>query len=710
MPLPRRPQTRFLAGSARLTGPDGGSVPGGSIGVMAHQALYRRYRPQRFSEVKGQEPVVRSLRNAAAEDRVSHAYLFSGPRGTGKTSTARILAKVLNCTNPAEGEPCGVCESCVAIEAGNSMDVHELDAASNNGVEAVRDLISRAAIGTPGRTKVYILDEVHMLSTAASNALLKTLEEPPGHVVFILATTDPQKVLPTIKSRTQHLQFNLLGADELAEHLSWVVGDAGLEVTDDALDQVLREGAGSARDTLSALDRVAAGGGVAEGTESVDALVDAVAERDTGAALLAVSAEVRRGRDPRLVGEGLLGRLRDVFLAAMGADLGHLPDADRAAVTAYAARMSAPAITRALELLGEALVDMRQAPDPRIPLEVALVRLTRADSDTSVAALAERLDRLERGGVVAAGPSVTAAASAAPAAAPAGGPESGGASPPPAPAAAPAPSATGGATPGPQPTGPESRVSEPPAAAAAPGSSPGDAARQLLAQAERSAGVGKPKAPPPAAGPSSPSAPRPALGARNQPPVEPAATAPAGPAAATAPPATPAPPTTSDAAAPATAAAGGSVPDLDTLRSVWEDSLLPQLAGAAKARFRGGRFASVDGATAVFALPNDMHRQRCDEYRAEVEGLLARHFGAPVPLRLVVDAEVVEAGLAEAAQPAPAAGDAAGAGAAGPSDEVEDEEQIDTSQLVDAVGHDQTAVERLAEAFGAVEVIDEEPT
>ena len=272
----------------------------------------------------------------------------------------------------------------------------------------VGTVANRAAIGTPGRTKVYILDEVHMLSTAASNALLKTLEEPPGHVVFILATTDPQKVLPTIKSRTQHLPFGLLDADELAEHLTWVVGDAGLDVTDEALQQVLREGAGSARDTLSALDRVAAGGGVAEGMESVDVLVDALAERDTGAALLAVAADVRRGRDPRLVGEGLLGRLRDVFLAAMQADLGHLPDGDRAVVDGYAQRMSAPQVTRALEVLGEALVEMRQAPDPRIPLEVALVRLTRVDTDTSVAALAERLERLERGGVAAA-PSAAAA-------------------------------------------------------------------------------------------------------------------------------------------------------------------------------------------------------------------------------------------------------------------------------------------------------------
>ena len=645
---------------------------------MAHQALYRRYRPQRFSEVKGQEPVVRALRNAAADDRVSHAYLFSGPRGTGKTSTARILAKVLNCTAVVDGEPCGECESCVAIEAGTSMDVHELDAASNNGVEAVRDLISRAAIGTPGRTKVYILDEVHMLSTAASNALLKTLEEPPGHVVFILATTDPQKVLPTIKSRTQHLQFGLLDADQLADHLTWVVGDAGLEVTDEALQQVLREGAGSARDTLSALDRVAAGGGVAEGTESVDALVDALAERDTGAALLAVSADVRRGRDPRLVGEGLLGRLRDVFLASMQAELDHLPEQDREVVAGYARTMSAPMLTRALEVLGEALVDMRQAPDPRIPLEVALVRLTRLDSDTSVAALAERLERLERGGVVAA-PAPAASA------------------PSPAPAPAPAPVATPDAAPPAAPEPTATPAPEPPAAPAAP-AAPGDAAREILRRAERSAGVGggpRPSEPAPAA-PAGASSPRPALGARSRP--APGPTAASTPTAAASPAPEPAP-----AASAAASAIGG--PELDAIVAVWEDDLLPKLTPAAKARYRGGRFAGVDAGTAVFALPNEMHRQRCDEYRPDVEALLAGHFGQPVPLRLVVDAEVVEAGLAVTSS----AGDGGGADAPTPTEnEPEDEESIDPDELVDATGEDQSAVERLAEVFGSVEVIEEE--
>ncbi|MBV8980017.1 MAG: DNA polymerase III subunit gamma/tau, partial [Acidimicrobiia bacterium] len=159
---------------------------------MAYQSLYRRYRPQRFSELRGQDHVSRTLRNAVRENRVAHAYLFSGPRGTGKTSSARILAKALNCAQPNDGEPCGECASCVEVTNGTSLDVHELDAASNNGVEAMRDLVARAALGTPGRWKVYIVDEVHMLSAAASNALLKTLEEPPGHVVFVLATTDPQ--------------------------------------------------------------------------------------------------------------------------------------------------------------------------------------------------------------------------------------------------------------------------------------------------------------------------------------------------------------------------------------------------------------------------------------------------------------------------------------------------------------------------------------
>src|SRR5664279_2502571 len=243
---------------------------------MTQQSLYRRYRPQRFADMRGQAHVVQALRNAVDTGTAGQAYLFSGPRGTGKTTSARLLAKALNCTDLHDGEPCGVCDSCVAMDAGNSYDLFELDAASNNGVDAMRDLISRAAVGSPGRTKVYILDEVHMLSPAASNALLKTLEEPPDHVTFVLATTDPQKVLPTIRSRTQHFEFSLLTAEQLEEYVRWVVADAGLEVDDDAIAHVVRAGRGSARDTLSALDQVVAAGGVLNRSDATEGLLDAI--------------------------------------------------------------------------------------------------------------------------------------------------------------------------------------------------------------------------------------------------------------------------------------------------------------------------------------------------------------------------------------------------------------------------------------------------
>ncbi len=362
-----------------------------------YQALYRRYRSKRFGEQRGQDHVMRALRTAVLEDRVGHAYLFSGPRGTGKTSTARILAKVLNCEAPVDGEPCCECANCVAVDEGRIVDwLLELDAASNNGVANIRELIERIPLGTSGNRKVVILDEVHMLSTGASNALLKSLEEPPSHVVFILATTDPQKVLPTIRSRTQHFEFHLLPAEELADHVRHVIADAGLELGEEAIEHVVRRGGGSARDTLSALDQVAAMGGVLPDAQPVEAILDALAVHDAGAALVAVAEATAAGRDPRALGEVLIGRLRDAFLAEMQAPDRHLPPSDLQRAAALGGQLGAAGLTRALEVLGDALVELPKKPDPRIVLEVALVRLCRPAADRSLDAVFDRLERIER--------------------------------------------------------------------------------------------------------------------------------------------------------------------------------------------------------------------------------------------------------------------------------------------------------------------------
>jgi DNA polymerase-3 subunit gamma/tau len=371
---------------------------------VATQSLYRRYRPRRFAELKGQDHVVRALRDAVAGGREGQAYLFSGPRGTGKTTSARILAKVLNCERPVDGEPCCECAACLAVERGTSYDVHELDAASNNGVDAMRDLIERASLGTPGRHKVYILDEVHMLSKAAEAALLKTLEEPPPHVVFVLATTDPQKVSDTIRSRTQHLRFHLLPADTLAEHVRWVAADAGLQLDDAAIDEAIAQGAGSPRDTLSALELIANAGGDAGSALSFDEFVEAMIDHDPGRALTAMAHAVAAGHDPRTIAEQLVRHLRNGFLSLMAPELVQLPHQRLDEVAARAQRLGPAGLVRGIERLGEILVELRHAPDPRVLVEVALVQLTSepAASADDVVALASRIAKLEQ--AVAAGP------------------------------------------------------------------------------------------------------------------------------------------------------------------------------------------------------------------------------------------------------------------------------------------------------------------
>jgi DNA polymerase-3 subunit gamma/tau len=675
---------------------------------MAYQTLYRRYRPRRFSDVRGQEHVVRALRNAVREDRVGHAYLFSGPRGTGKTSTARILAKALNCEHLDGGEPDGTCDSCLAIDAGTSYDVQELDAASNNKVEDIRDLIGRVALGSPGRTKVYILDEVHMLTPAASASLLKTLEEPPDHVVFVLATTDPQKVLPTIRSRTQHFDFHLLSAEELSEHVAWVIHDAGLDLGPDAIEYVVRQGRGSARDTLSALDQVAAAGGVLDRGDAVAALLDAIAEADAGAALVAVADAVASGRDPRVLGEAVLGRLRDIFLIRMGGSTQHLPPGDVDVVSAWAAKLGDRATTRALELVGDALLEMRQAPDPRIPLEVALVKISRPEGDSSIDALTARVAALEA--ALASGASAPAAAPAAsapapaspPAAAPRGSSQAEPAVPATLPAAAPAAAASSSSSPA-------------PAGGARP--RPADAARaQLAAQRSqhqasgsgRAASPAPPATPPPSSDPpadppaaepqSTPAAPEPATAA-DPPPPPPAPSTPEQATAAEEPLASepapkPAPPAEKPSPEPALATAAPLAPVGD-LTMLWNDQVLPQLKGLAKSMYATATLVSAEGPKAVIAAENDNHRQHLERKRADVERALSASLGREVRI------ELVTGGGSSAPPPS-----VASSGPAAPTDD-DPLGGADVHDLEDAPDAPTGGLDALTEAFPGSELIEE---
>ena len=567
----------------------------------AYQSLYRRFRPQRFAEVLGQEHVSLALRNAVRDGRVGHAYLFSGPRGTGKTSTARILAKALNCVAIEDGEPCGRCESCVEIARGSSLDVHELDAASNNGVDSMRDLVAHAALGTPGRWKVYIVDEVHMLSTAASNALLKTLEEPPGHVVFVLATTDAQKVLPTIRSRTQHFEFRLLGAETLAGLLQQVRAKSGLDVGDGAVEAAVRRGRGSARDALSALDQLAAGGMVDDDVEVLAELGEALAQRDPSRALVAVANASEAGRDPQRLAADLADYLRQGFLAAVAGELVSVSGSDRRRVEDIGRRMGLPALVRALEELGRAQVEMRDMPDTRVHLEVTLIKLTHPQVDEAVTALVERVERLERAlaeGAVGGRLEVHAPRTVSPSAPMTGSPS---------PARAGDPDDGSKASPAPDEGG---RASDGGGA---------DARREGGGGAADTAAVGGPELA------------RRTLGAVKR------QSARRGSSPSTRPPTAATGTHAAVGGAQATAAVVGTLPSRDELVQVWGDGLLAALPSKARARFRVGRFLAVDDGGAVFALPNETHRSYCAEVRIEVERALGAHFGTAVPVRLVVD-------------------------------------------------------------------------
>ena len=619
---------------------------------MAYQSLYRRYRPQRFGEIRGQRHVVSALQNAIVKGEVGHAYLFHGPRGTGKTTSARVLAKALNCENLSpEGEPCGECESCVAIEQGRSFDLHELDAASNNKVEDMRDLLAKVNLGTPGRAKVYILDEVHMLTSQAENALLKTLEEPPDHVTWVLATTEPHKVVETIRSRCQVFQLTLLGADEMAEHVRWVSQDAGLDVSDEAVEHVVTAGGGSVRDTLSALDRVVAAGGVVEADTTTDTLAQAIAGRDVGAALAAVGDATGRGRDPRTIGEDVLAVLRDAFLATMGAPPPRLSPAQADRAEQLAALMSPAAMTRAMETLGVSLVEMRQAPDPRVDLEVALVRLCRPDADRSLDALSARVEQLER---QLAGDAPIAAPSAAP----------------------------------PVPSAPEPVPTSPPTAAPAGGTGVAAAARRALAEKR---GDAPPPAPPsPSVTPSAP------------PPV------PSSPTSAPPPVPAPEPPSPSpiaDAPAPATD------PDA-SLRSLrpQSPSEVVQLAGA---HLDLDRDTVVRRATEVLG-PAEGTRSEDDLARlwsVLVDEVHPPAAPSPTPPP-VLDDSIPSPPAADADDPGPTPPDdqpVESASAEAPPVQAADED-VDLHDLIDAPSHTDEIIERLTEAFPGAELQTKEST
>lgn len=400
-------------------------------------ALYRTYRPGTLAEVVGQEHVIQPLGRALDQDRLHHAYLFSGPRGCGKTSTARILARSMNCEQGPTAEPCGTCQSCIdlAPNGPGSIDVIELDAASHGGVDDTRDLRERAMFApVSSRYKIYIVDEAHMVSPAGFNALLKVVEEPPEHVRFIFATTEADKVLPTIRSRTHHYTFRLVPARVLQQHLADICAHEGVVADPAALALVARSAGGSVRDSLSLLGQLVAGSGpdgvtyeLAASTLGVtesallDATVDAIAAGEGAALFGVIDRVVEAGHDPRRFATDLLQRFRDlIVIAAMPAEdaqsLLEVPDADWESMSAQSRRMGLAELSRAADLVSEGLSELRGATAPRLALELLGARLLLPASDDSQRGFAARLDRLER---AAAAPAPLPTAAAPPVAEPA---------------------------------------------------------------------------------------------------------------------------------------------------------------------------------------------------------------------------------------------------------------------------------------------------
>ena len=379
---------------------------------MSYQALYRAWRPDTFTDICGQDAVTRTLRRQVTTGRIAHAYLFCGTRGTGKTTAAKVLSRAINCLTPRDGDPCGECEVCRALKQETCMDVVEIDAASNNGVDEIRDLREKIKYPpTLTRYKVYIIDEVHMLSTGAFNALLKTLEEPPSHAVFILATTEPQRLPATILSRCQRFDFHRISVDVIVERLMVVLGGIGRSASEDALNEIARAAEGAMRDALSLLDVcLSYTDGEVSGQLARDVLgtagrsamfefADALIDGDAGSALSQIDRAMRRGSDPQVFIRDTVAHLRGIMLAGAVseglAELLEVTPEDAQRFHEQAGRIGGGALSRMMELFMRAEPDTRWASRPRTILELAAVRACHPEKEED-AGLSERLDRVER--------------------------------------------------------------------------------------------------------------------------------------------------------------------------------------------------------------------------------------------------------------------------------------------------------------------------
>ena len=395
------------------------------------EALYRKYRPQIFEDVVGQEHIERTIKNAIAQDKVSHAYLFTGPRGTGKTTTARLLAKALLCEKGPTAEPDGTCDDCEMIAAGEHPDVYELDAASRTGVENVREeIIGRVQFApTRGRYKVYIIDEVHMLSTAAFNALLKTLEEPPSHVVFILATTDPQKVPETIHSRCQRFDFRRISTEAMVSRLGAICTAENVEFEGEALELIAHRAEGGMRNALTSLEQLIAFGdgavtmevaermlGAVDSTDLAD-IVRTIGVRDAAACFRWVAEYVETGADMAQFVANLAEHMRNMYVMAVAGPevVLDVSETTRRELIQELPLFGVDRLARLLGVLGDVAGELKTSTNPRLTFEIALTRMVRPDADVTLEALAERVETLERQlagvSVVAAAPVVPAGAS-----------------------------------------------------------------------------------------------------------------------------------------------------------------------------------------------------------------------------------------------------------------------------------------------------------